>query len=346
MSVTRWFVGLFVLFSAVALRAQDPADVPPAPPKQADRESADAPAADKPADTKPESDKTEPPSSEQLQEWVKELVHQKFATRQAASQKLIQAGVPGMQAAAEAAKTDDLELATRCLSVLTEGLASKSEAVKKAARTSLEELAKSENKSVAQRARQGLEAPVALPQVGIGRPGFAVQQVRVQVRNGVRELTVIENGKESTISDNNGKDITVTITETVNGQKKTQTYKAKDEEELKKNHPEAHAIYSKYSGGKIGRVQIGGNVFGGNIFGPIPQQQQIRRRPRILNPFKAAELLDEIDKLREKLEGLNERLSKSASADKPDPDELKKISEELKSTTKRLGEIKVESQVP
>lgn len=348
MIVSRMLAGLLIFVNGMAVWGQEtkPAEALPKvtekdkdPPKPA----ADAPDLLKDAG----AEKTEAATPEQLQQWIKDLVHQKFATRQAASQKLVQAGVPGMEAAADAAKTEDLELATRCLAVLTEGLTSKVDDVRKAAKTALEALTKSENKSVAQRARQALDTPRGIPAIpGVFVPGNGrnFQQIRVQVVNGSREITAIENGKEVVIKDTNGKDISITITETVNGKKQSQTFKGKDEDDLKKNHPEAHALFEKYAKGNGAvRIQIGGNAFGGNIFMPVLPQQMARR---VLNPLKAANLFEEIDKLRQKLEEANGRLAKAAESEKPDPAELKKISEEIQSTTKRLTEIRTESQLP
>lgn len=357
MFVSRMLAGLLIMLAADVVCGQEskpatPADVA----KEANPAAKEGSASETrppavPAEPAAETEKTPAATPEQLQQRVKDLVHQKFATRQAASQKLVQAGVSGMGAAAEAAKTDDLELATRCLAVLTEGLNAKAEEVRKAAKHALEELAKSENKSVAQRARLALDTPRGIAGIQ-GAPGPAngrnFQQMRVQIVNGVRQITVVDNAKTIVFSDNNGKDISVTITETVNGKQQTQTFKGKDEDDLKKNHPEAHGLFAKYAQGNgLGnnnggvRIQIGGNAFGGNIFMPV---QQARRR--VLNPFKAAELLDEVDKLRERLEQSNARLSKAAGAEKPDPAELKKISDEIKTATKRLAEIGAEAQLP
>lgn len=350
MFVSRMLAGLLIFANAMAVVGQEtkPAELPPkvtAQEKEAPNPESDAP--NSPAKDAG-AEKTEPATPEQLQQWIRDLVHQKFATRQAASQKLVQAGVPGMEAAAEAAKTEDLELATRCLAVLTDGLTSKVDDVRKAAKTALEALTKSDNKSVAQRARQALDTPRGIPPIprGFGpRIGGNFQQIKVQIAaNGNREITAIENGKEVVLKDNNGKDISVTVTETINGQKKSQTYKGKDEDDLKKNHPEAHALFEKYSKGNGGvRIQIGGNAIGGNIFMPVLPQQM---RRRIVNPIKAADLFEEVDKLRQKLEEANGRLAKAAESEKPDPADLKKISEEIQSTTKRLAEIKTESQLP
>lgn len=348
----HWLLaGWLVSFGMTAAWAED-AKVEPqaqeAPASKDDAAKPQTPAAEAKPNDPPE--KPVAATAEQLQQWIQELVNPKFATRQAASQKLVQSGKAGMEAVAGAAKSDDLELATRCLAVLTEGLSSKSEDVQQAARTALQNLAKSENKSVAQRARAALEAPVKLGIPGGRFPGGVqgnFQQIAVQVNNGARQVKVTENGKEIVIKDNNGKDITITTTETVNGQKVTKSVTAKDEDDLKKNHAEAHALFEKYSKGGNGiRLNFGINAIGNGIAIGQPGIQAILNRPRAVNPFKAAEALNEIDQLRQKLEAANEKLSKAAESDKPDPGDLKAISAEIKALTKRLAEIKAGFEQP
>ena len=340
-----WIAGLLVACGVTASFGQEtkPDTLPKAEAKEAPSARGESPQPDAKSE---KSDPSDAPTAEQLQQWIKALVDPKFAARQAASQKLVQAGKPGMEAVAAAAQTDDLELATRCLSVLTDGLNSKAEDVRQTAKSALQTLTMSANKSVAQRARQALESP-QLPAVGAGGIPMGarnVQQIQMQVVNGLRTITVKENGSELVIKDNNGKDISVTTTETVNGQKVTQTVTGKDEDDLKKNHPQAHALFQKYTQRNGLQMQFGGNGFGGNIL--IPQLQARAIRPRMVNPFKAAELFDEIDKLRQKLEASNERLSKEAESEKPNPAELKSISGDIKALTKRLTEIKTELQLP
>lgn len=315
--------GMIVVLSCGATSAED-LDVPPPPA---------TPITIQPA---------EPPAPEQLQQWTRDLSSPVFAVRQAASQKLVQAGKAGMEQVAITAQTEDLELATRCLAVLAEGLISKAEDVRQAARGALEKLAASDNRSVARRARQALEAPPKLD--GPGQPDVAqnVQQVQVQIINGVREIKVRENDKEVIIKDNNGKDISVTTTELKNGQKVTRTVTGKDEDDLKKNQPEAHAVFEKYRNGGNGmRVQIRMNaVMGQNII--VPGLQRAVMRPAMVPIAKAAELSDELDKIRKQLDDANGRLLKSAESDQPDPADLKTISAQIKQLTRRLGEIKQE----
>ncbi|MDB5337995.1 MAG: hypothetical protein JWN70_3614 [Planctomycetaceae bacterium] len=339
--------GLLVSFGVNATWAEDAKVEVPAKEASAPKDDAGKPQAPT-ADTKPNNQPEKPVSAtaEQLKQWTQDLVNPKFAIRQAASQRLVHSGKAGMEAVAGAAQTDDLELATRCLAVLTEGLSSKSEDVQLAARTALQNLAKSENKSVAQRARAALETPVKLGIPGGRFPGGVqgnFQQIAVQINNGARQIKVTENGKEIVIKDNNGKEITVTTTETVNGQKVTKSVTAKDEDDLKKNHAEAHTLFEKYSKGGNGiQLKFGMNAIGNGIAIGQPGIQAILNRPRAVNPFKAAEAFEEIDKLRQKLEESNEKLSKAAESDKPVPADLKAISAEIKALTKRLGEIKAE----
>jgi hypothetical protein len=310
---------------------------------------------DQPAATAPEK-----ATREQLEQWITELIHPKFAIRQAASQKLLEAGRAGMEAVAKAADSPDLELATRCLAILNEGLSSSDDSSKKAAREALNKLTKSQNKSVAQRAQQALEISANPPRAILpqgfrnGRlPPMGVNNVAIQVNvnNGRRETKITENGKEIVIKDNNRQDIQVSITDTVNGMKKTTVAEGKDPDDLKKNSPEAHAYFEKYKqgDGNIFRVQVGLNAPGGN--GPggdfkFPERVNVRRLPRLISPVKASGLFEEIEKLRLKIDAANERLAKFAEADHPDVAELKKISQEITVATKRLAEIKNESTIP
>jgi hypothetical protein len=306
--------------------------------------------------TTPEKASAVQPSAEQVDQWTKDLVDAKFAIRQTASQKLMESGSAGMESVAKAADSQNLELASRCLAILNEGLTLGDASAKKSAREALVLLTKSQNKSVAQRAQQALETPIA-PQFGAFPPGIrrgrgAVPGVnnraaiQVQVNNGVREIKVTENDKEIVLKDNNGKDIRVAITETVNGIKKVTTAEGKDPDDLKKNSPEAHAYYEKYNNGNgnVFRVQIGMNAIPGNV--GVQERPPVRRLPRLINPIKASGLFEEIEKLRLKIDEANERLAKAADAEQPNGADLKKISEEIKTATKRLAEIKNESMTP
>lgn len=303
-------------------------------------ENPDAKGAGVESSAKSESTSTLELSSDELKLAIQDLISPKFATRQAASKRLVMGGAKAMQAVAKAANSDDLELVTRCLSVLTDGLASSERAVQEAARSGLEDLVKSEKNSVAQRAKKALETPQGpLPGAMAQRVGGG-QRVAVQVRvnNGNREINIAENGKSTVIKDENGRNISISVTETVNGKVETKTATAENEEVLKKNHPEMHAIYQKHTQGN--RIGVPGIQVNG-AFQPIPPAVRIRR---FVNPIKAADAFEELDQLRLKIDAATEKLGKAIAVDKPDVTEIKAQLEEIKEASKRLGELKGEAQ--
>ena len=59
-------------------------------------------------------------------------------------------------------------------------------------------------------------------------------------------MEVEDNGKKVSITDSKDSGITVTITESVNGKKKTTKVRAADTADLAKKDPEAHKYYRKY----------------------------------------------------------------------------------------------------
>jgi len=106
---------------------------------------------------------------------------------------------------------------------------------------------------------------------GAGAPRFRPVVVplpaRVQLRNitirqtnnnGNRVTDVEIDGKKIHISDTQGKNIVVQVTEKVGGQVKTSEYKAKDLADLKKKHPEAAKLYEQYA---AGRIKVGVGLF-------------------------------------------------------------------------------------
>ncbi len=110
-----------------------------------------------------------------------------------------------------------------------------------------------------------IRGAAARPQIVVGNRaviGGAGNNIQVQMKNvnGNREIQVVENGRKIEISDTNGKNIKVRVTETVNGQEKTRTIEAEDADDLKKKDAEAAGMYEKYGGGKNGIKLIGGGA--------------------------------------------------------------------------------------
>jgi len=226
----------------------------------------------------------------QIAQWVKELDSDLFATRQSAAQKLYEAGTPAIKPVTEATGSPSLEVSSQAIEILRRMLHSDQTPLHEAAKHALEDLAKGDN-AAASRAREALAPPPApqqgqIPgvpfgaggiivpgggqiQIGIGINGGNIQvapgggaqviRMRTQVANGVTKIEVEENGKKIKIEKDPNNGIEINVTEKVNGQDKTDTYKAKDADELKKKSPEAYKLYEKYGqagGGAFGNVQI------------------------------------------------------------------------------------------
>ncbi len=243
-------------------------------------------------------------SEAQIAQWIKELDSDLFATRQSAAQKLQDAGQPAIKAVSEAASSQSLEVATQAIEILRRMLNSDQKPLHDAAKGALEELAKGDN-AAAGRAREALAPPPAsaqpaqnngipfgpggiiIPngggiQIGIGGniqvgPGGGAQVMRIHTTfaNGKTTTEVDENGKKIKIEKDQNNGIEMSITEKVNGQDKTDTYKAKDADELKKKSPEAYKLYERFGqgAGRLGQIQIQAQAipvpFGG---GAVPLQ--------------------------------------------------------------------------
>ncbi|HEV3417001.1 MAG TPA: hypothetical protein VG056_09320 [Pirellulales bacterium] len=221
------------------------------------------------------------PSPAEIAQWIKDLDSDTFATRQTAAEMLYQAGKPAIEPVAEASVGKSLEVTMQAINILHRLTQSADKETHDAANDVLERLAKSESAAAAPAKQALAPAPAANPPVanpaiirgfggfggGFGGniqivPGGAIpaggmQVFRIQANgaNANRVADVDENGKRTHIEeDQNG--IEVKVTEKVNGQDKTDTFKAKDADELKKKFPEAHKLYEKYMNGPgIGNIQ-------------------------------------------------------------------------------------------
>jgi hypothetical protein len=179
----------------------------------------------------------------------------------------------------------------------------------------------------------------AIPvQVG-GIAGGAAGGVRVNSRtvNGQRTTTVTEgNGRRIVMEDNNEKDITVTITETVNGKQKKTEVKAKDLGDLKKKNAEAAKFYEKYS--NFGRIRVGRAI--GRFGGGLPVPRAVPALPAVpVQPAPRNNRIDsrkEIEKAKGRLQATIDKLQKLAAAGKADPKDLRKVAAEIKAARQDL----------
>ncbi len=234
---------------------------------------------------------------------VEQLDSDSFAERQAASGKLSRIGRPAIAALAKAAVGDSLEVTARAIDILRSMLKSDDEPTQKAARAALEELAKGDQTAAAGRAARALKSPEELlPPAGMLPPGVqivpgaaiqiamggvGVRKISVRTVNGVKTIEAEEGDQKVKIVDDPNQGIKMEVASKKDGKDVTETFEAKNAEELKKKHPDAYHIYGKYNQmGGMGRIavqmQIGGNMQ------PVPVPAPMPLPVQPLNPIDAA----------------------------------------------------------
>ena len=213
------------------------------------------------------------PSPGEIAALVEQLDSDKFAQRQAASEKLSAIGKPAIGALAEAATGESLEVTVRSLEILKGLLESPDEPTKEAAKSALEQVAKSDRPSAARRAEDALKvleqqqhpAGMNVPggiQIAVAAAGGG-RRVSVKNVNGVKEIEADEGDRKVKIVDDPKQGIKMEVTTKKNGKDVTEKYEAKNADELKKKHPQAYELYKQYGqnqGGVVMQFQFGGNV--------------------------------------------------------------------------------------
>lgn len=243
------------------------------------------------------------PTADELSSWAKDLDSDKYSARDGATRRLAAAGEAAIEPLTTIAESGSREASARAFELLAQLFQSPLTATQTKAKAALEQLAKTDNASVARRAAQVLapEPPVPeaqtqrnlLPgQRGFGRPGIGRQgiqiiagnqirigaggniQVRMVQNNNRRVIDVTENGKQIHIEDDE-RGIDVTLTEKIGERQKVTAFgRKKDLAELKQTEPEAARLYEKYgrNGRNVvvpnGNIQIQIQAQGGL---PIPQ---------------------------------------------------------------------------
>jgi hypothetical protein len=302
------------------------------------------------------ADDPAPADEAQIAKLIEQLDAPRFADRQDAQQKLAEAGKAALPAVEKASQSENREVSGRALEVLERHFKGNDEQLKAAAKESLERLAKHQSESVARRAKDIVSPPQppmppAVPnvpnlriggariqiQVG-GNAGGNFRKVTVKNVNGVKETEVEENGRKLKIVDDPANGIKVDVTETKDGKETTKTYEAKNAEELKTKHPEAHKLYEEFGKGPAG-VQIQGIRIGPGgavpIPGAVPAARNIRRA-KILRP-------DELDEAKGKLQDALKDLDSSLDTLRKEAEkngELKGVIEKTEAAKKRLEELK------
>ena len=288
-------------------------------------------------------------TAEEIAGWIKDLDVDAFKVREAATQSLIQAGTDAIAPVSGAAKGKSPEVTSRSITVLKTLAKVEDEKTKTAALAALDKLAEDKEHESGQQARDvlaELRPPVRGRHVH-GGGGMIVGNVgNVQIAGGGGQMAVFtiqmggnrkvsanENGKQVDITeDNNG--IVVTVTEKDDkGKPKVTVYKAPDEKELKKKHPEGHKLYEKYAGNNQGNVLIPGGQI--NIAAAQARAAALAARPR-LNLGQATSL---VDQARAELDAAIKAV-KAAKDGKPTAEEIAKLLAQIEAANKKLEEAR------
>lgn len=288
---------------------------------------------------------------------VKQLDAEDFAARQAASVELTARGKDALPALVEAATGASAEAATRALDILRQHHEGSNGDLQGAAKEALQKLAAGDGPA-ARRAGEIL-TPKPMPpqgQAGIAlRPGIRVAPgaFRIAVAggavgggkrmtfkdvNGVKEVEVVEGDRTTKIEEDPAKGIKVAVTDKKDGKDETKTYEAKNAEELKEKHPEAHKLYEQYAKrGAGGEIRIDGvriGVAGDGAAG-------IRRidPPAIVRDPRA--LVERLDKTQKQLEEAAGKLKKLAE-DPAHAADIRGALDAIEASKKELDEVKAQ----
>lgn len=271
----------------------------------------------------------------QLGKWVQALTSDDFKTRVDAARQLMASGVAAVEPVAAAADGDDLERTTRCLVVLKKMLKSSTPEVTLVARQALVRLSKSVRRSVAVRAAAALPQPTTTggrnaARQRVGRPAVVGNATRISVRtvNGKRTIEVKTGTRKVLIDDAGGKQITVRVTDLVNGKPVTTEYKGADAAELKKKHPEGHKLYEKYT--KNNRIIIRQGIPFGKVRPKFPGFPRQLVRP--VNP----NVRNQVGLARKRIDVAVSRLKKLAGKPTVTPAELQGVLKELAAAQQAL----------
>ena len=313
----------------------------------------DEPAEKKPAPAKAEADAADNTAPTDVAELIKQLENNRFSKRQQATQKLQEAGKAAIPALAEAAMGDGRETTIRAIEILKKHLQTGDDATKAEAKAALEKIAKGNNAQAARSAEQALnpkknEPPPPPPGIQLrGVPGAQLQiqiqgafgalngngrRVTMQNVNGVKTIDAQEANRKVKITDDPNNGIKMEVTETKDGKEETKKYEAKNADELKKNHPDAHKLYEEYSK-PVGGIQIGVLPLQP---GALPQFPGLEI-PGMLNQDAQRRIAERLDKAQKLLDDATQ--TAKTLGDKSAED-VKKLLDQIDAAKKELDEAK------
>ena len=289
----------------------------------------------------------------EIARWIRALDADRFRDRQQATKQLEQAGPRAFGALVKAAQGDSAEVTARALRILTKAFRSSQAEVKAAAKTSLERLSKSSQPSASRQAKRVLEVAAAQRQAAGRKFGFGGKggiqlravgarinirgigggggvQIQVKNVNGQKTIDATENGRNIHIEESPQGQITMRVTETVNGKKKVSTYKAANAAALKKKSPQAYKLYQKYAA-------AAGGVAGGGGFGRGFGAIRGIRINRFRRPVPNRAVLRQIQQAQQEIQSATRALRKLATSGKTiAPDAVRKLANRIAAAEKKL----------
>lgn len=308
----------------------------------------------------------------QIADLLKQLDAEEFDARQKASKDLAELGEKAVSALEKATASDSSEVSMRSFDILRGHFEKGTAGVKDSAKQALERIAKADQGPASKRAgeilnppapsvtpvRPGLGRAFPVPAGGIRIAGARVViagaaagggvETKIKIEDGVKTTEVKDKDRQVKIVDDEGKSLTLEVTETKDGKETTQKYEAKNAEDLKAKHAEAFKIYEQYAA-KGGEFKIGGI---GAVPGFAPAVP-LPIAPRILPapvpgvpavPVPAPELpakksLEGFEQLEKSLQEMEAHLKEAAKLG-GDAETLKKAQERLDEARKQLEKIR------
>lgn len=274
----------------------------------------------------------------QLEQWVEQLGSRNLNERRDAIEKLADAdakAIPSLKKGIEAGNPDSVRSGTLVLRMI---LRAGSEEGRKAAREALESLSESRLPQVSNAARSALNPADGAPPGPAGRP----LRMNVNIINGARTISVQETDRTVTITDTAGKEITVRIETTENGEPVAREFQGDNAEDLKTRHPEASALYERYGQLNGPQFRIRALGFPGMVPQPFPggvPQPPFPGRRGGLQGFPgmaSGEANERIEAALKTIAETRDRLKEIAAQDRPARDDLEKLSDDLKQAEKEL----------
>ncbi|MEX2186766.1 MAG: hypothetical protein WD875_08235 [Pirellulales bacterium] len=216
-----------------------------------------------------------PPSDEAMCRWIEALASPSSADRGEAQSELSRAGNAALPHVAAAARSPNPEVRLRSVEILRRHAAGDDAALAAAAQASLDELASASQTPVARAAQTALAVnaqqrladearknesqmivrgrgivmirPAIIARAAVARRVAVGRSVSVTVINGKRTIVAEEGGERVEISDGGDDGIKMTITKTIDGKEKKESFAAQDAKQLKEKHPEAYKEYAKHA---------------------------------------------------------------------------------------------------